>query len=67
MFWASSQEVEEIDQDAEAQPLKRTAEAPRERQRIPLNACSAAVSNVVAIAIMISAAATLIFTARWNR
>jgi NRAMP (natural resistance-associated macrophage protein)-like metal ion transporter len=61
MFWQSSQEVEEIDQHAEAHPLKqRPAEAPRELQRIRLDTFfGMAVSNVVAIAIMISAAATL--------
>jgi NRAMP (natural resistance-associated macrophage protein)-like metal ion transporter len=61
MFWQSSQEVEEIEQHAEAHPLKqRPAEAPRELRRIRLDTFfGMAVSNVVAIAIMISAAATL--------
>jgi NRAMP (natural resistance-associated macrophage protein)-like metal ion transporter len=61
MFWQSSQEVEEIEQDADAHPLKqRPAEAPRELQRIRLDTFfGMAVSNIVAIAIMISAAATL--------
>jgi NRAMP (natural resistance-associated macrophage protein)-like metal ion transporter len=61
MFWQSSQEVEEIDQDAEAHPLKQhPAEAPRELRRIRLDTFfGMAVSNVVAIAIMISAAVTL--------
>jgi NRAMP (natural resistance-associated macrophage protein)-like metal ion transporter len=61
MFWQSSQEVEEIEQHADAHPLKqRPAEAPRELQRIRLDTFfGMAVSNVVAIAIMISAAATL--------
>jgi NRAMP (natural resistance-associated macrophage protein)-like metal ion transporter len=61
MFWQSSQEVEEIEQHAEAHPLKqRPAEAPRELQRIRLDTFfGMAVSNIVAIAVMISAAATL--------
>jgi Mn2+/Fe2+ NRAMP family transporter len=61
MFWQSSQEVEEIEQHAEAHPLKqRPAEAPRELQRIRVDTFfGMAVSNLVAIAIMISAAATL--------
>jgi NRAMP (natural resistance-associated macrophage protein)-like metal ion transporter len=61
LIWQSSQEVEEIDQHAEAHPLKqRPAEAPRELQRIRLDTFfGMAVSNIVAIAIMISAAATL--------
>lgn len=61
LFWQSSQEVEEIDQDRESKPLK---EAPRqakgEFQRIRLDTfIGMAVSNIVAMAIMISTAATL--------
>jgi Mn2+/Fe2+ NRAMP family transporter len=61
MFWQSSQEVEEIEQDVGAHPLKqRPAQAPRELQRIRLDTFfGMAVSNLVAVAIMISAAATL--------
>jgi Mn2+/Fe2+ NRAMP family transporter len=61
MFWQSSQEVEEIDQDDRARPLKqRPEQAPREFQRIRLDTfLGMAVSNIVAIAIMISTAATL--------
>jgi len=61
MFWQSSQEVEEIEQHSDAHPLKkRPVEAARELQRIRLDTFfGMAVSNIVAIAIMISAAATL--------
>jgi Mn2+/Fe2+ NRAMP family transporter len=61
LFWQSSQEVEEIDRRDEAHPLKRRPdEAPSELSRIRLDTfVGMAVSNIVAIAIMLSAAATL--------
>ena len=61
LFWQSSQEVEEIGQKAEAKPLvKAPDQAPRELRRIRFDTfLGMAVSNVVAIAIMMSAAATL--------
>lgn len=61
LFWQSSQEVEEIEQKAKAKPLAEAPEqAPREMRRIRLDTfVGMAVSNLVAIAIMMSAAATL--------
>jgi Mn2+/Fe2+ NRAMP family transporter len=61
MFWQSSQEVEEIEQHANARPLKkRPRQAPLEFRRIRIDTFTGmAVSNIVAIAIMISTAATL--------
>jgi NRAMP (natural resistance-associated macrophage protein)-like metal ion transporter len=61
MFWQSSQEVEEIQQHANARPLKkRPRQAPREFRRIRIDTFTGmAVSNIVAIAIMMSTAATL--------
>jgi len=61
-FWQSSQEVEEIDQDPKAHPLleARAREAREELRRIRLDTfVGMAVSNLVALAIMLSAAATL--------
>jgi NRAMP (natural resistance-associated macrophage protein)-like metal ion transporter len=60
-FWQSSQEVEEIEQDPKAEPLKeKPQQAPKEMRRINLDtAVGMAVSNLVAIAIMMSTAATL--------
>ena len=60
-FWQSSQEVEEIDRKDEARPLEETPrQAPRELGRIELDTFAGmAVSNIVAIAIMMCAAATL--------
>ena len=61
-FWQSSQEVEEIDQNPEARPLLevRAREARAELHRIRIDTLvGMAVSNVVALAIMLSAAATL--------
>jgi NRAMP (natural resistance-associated macrophage protein)-like metal ion transporter len=60
-FWQSSQEVEEIEQEPEAAPLrKKPQQAPREMRRITLDTTvGMAVSNIVAIAIMMSTAATL--------
>ena len=60
-FWQSSQEVEEIDRKDDAKPLEEAPrQAPRELNRIELDTFAGmAVSNIVAIAIMICAAATL--------
>jgi Mn2+/Fe2+ NRAMP family transporter len=60
-FWQSSQEVEEIDKVPSAKPLKNAPlQAPRELARIRLDTLAGmAVSNIVAMAIMISTAATL--------
>ncbi|MBW8815431.1 MAG: divalent metal cation transporter [Caulobacterales bacterium] len=60
-FWQSAQEVEEIEEDPKAEPLK---EAPRqgrrELARIRIDTFSGmAISNLIAMAIMISTAATL--------
>ncbi|WP_246657365.1 Nramp family divalent metal transporter [Methylocystis sp. B8] len=61
LFWQSSQEVEEIEQRTEAKPLAEAPEqAPREMRRIRFDTfLGMAVSNVIAMAIMISAAVTL--------
>jgi NRAMP (natural resistance-associated macrophage protein)-like metal ion transporter len=61
LFWQSSQEVEEIDRKPEAQPLRHAPlQAKGEMQRIQLDTLvGMAVSNLVALAIMMSAAATL--------
>lgn len=61
LFWQSSQEVEEIDRKDEDKPLKKAPEqADRQFQRIRLDTFAGmAVSNLVAIAIIISTAATL--------
>ena len=60
-FWQSSQEVEEIDQDENKHALAETPkEAPSEFRRISLDTFTGmAVSNLVALAIMIGTAATL--------
>jgi NRAMP (natural resistance-associated macrophage protein)-like metal ion transporter len=60
-FWQSSQEVEELEKRPRAKPLaKAPAQAPRELARIRLDTLAGmAVSNIVAMAIMISTAATL--------
>jgi NRAMP (natural resistance-associated macrophage protein)-like metal ion transporter len=61
MFWQSSQEVEEMDKKKSAKPLaKAPAQATSELARIRLDTFAGmAVSNLVAIAIMIATAATL--------
>lgn len=61
MFWQSSQEVEEIERNQSAKPLvEAPIQAPRELWRIRLDTFfGMAVSNIVAAAIMVSAAATL--------
>ncbi|MDB5523452.1 MAG: putative cation uptake system protein [Rhizobium sp.] len=60
-FWQSSQEVEEIDHSDDKQPLKeKPQQAPKEMRRINLDTTvGMAVSNLVAMAIMMSTAATL--------
>ena len=60
-FWQSAQEVEEVDQDANKHALKEAPrEAPREFRRIRFDTFAGmAVSNLVALAIMIGTAATL--------
>jgi NRAMP (natural resistance-associated macrophage protein)-like metal ion transporter len=60
-FWQSSQEVEEIEQDPKAEPLiEAPRQAKRELSRIRLDTfVGMAVSNLVALAIMLSTAATL--------
>ncbi len=60
-FWQSSQEVEEIDKVASAKPLaKAPNQAARQLARIRLDTLAGmAISNIVALAIMISTAATL--------
>jgi NRAMP (natural resistance-associated macrophage protein)-like metal ion transporter len=61
LFWQSSQEVEEIERKPKAQPLKQAPlQAKSEMQRIQLDTLvGMAISNLVALAIMMSAAATL--------
>ncbi|MPZ46540.1 MAG: divalent metal cation transporter [Betaproteobacteria bacterium] len=61
LFWQSSQEVEEIAQHPHAHPLKeRPREAPAELVRIRWDTfVGMALSNLVAAAIMVSAAVTL--------
>jgi NRAMP (natural resistance-associated macrophage protein)-like metal ion transporter len=60
-FWQSAQEVEEVDQDPAAHPLKDAPrQARRELRRIRLDTFAGmAFSNVIAIAIMAATAATL--------
>jgi Mn2+/Fe2+ NRAMP family transporter len=59
-FWQSSQEVEEIQDKKDARPLlKAPRQAPRELRRISFDTLAGmAVSNLVAIAIIIATAAT---------
>jgi NRAMP (natural resistance-associated macrophage protein)-like metal ion transporter len=60
-FWQSAQEVEEIDQDNAAEPLvDAPSQARREFRRMRLDTFAGmAVSNLVALSIMIGTAATL--------
>jgi NRAMP (natural resistance-associated macrophage protein)-like metal ion transporter len=60
-FWQSAQEVEEVDQNPQAEPLKaKPSQARRELRRIRIDTFAGmAVANVVAIAIMVATAATL--------
>jgi NRAMP (natural resistance-associated macrophage protein)-like metal ion transporter len=60
-FWQSAQEVEEVDRDDEAEPLiDKPRDAPKEMLRMKLDTFAGmAVSNIVAMAIIIGTAATL--------
>jgi len=60
-FWQSAQEVEEVDQRPDEQPLiKDPAEAPQAIERIRIDTIAGmAMSNLIAVAIMIATAATL--------
>lgn len=60
-FWQSAQEVEEVTQDDDAEPLVEAPwQARREFRRMRLDTFSGmAISNLVALAIMIATAATL--------
>ena len=60
-FWQASQEVEDVRADPAAQPLvKAPSQAPRELDRIRLDtAIGMAFSNLVALAIIVTTAATL--------
>ena len=60
-FWQSAQEVEEVDQKPEEHPLvEAPAEAPAAISRIEVDTISGMfASNVIALAIMVSTAATL--------
>ncbi len=60
-FWQAAQEVEEVDQDDDALPLRSAPEQARpELRRIKLDTfLGMAVSNLIALAIMIATAATL--------
>lgn len=61
LFWQSSQEVEEINDKPEAEALRKSpGQAPAEMSRMRFDTfLGMAVSNIVAIAVMMSAAATL--------
>ena len=60
-FWQSAQEVEEVDQRADEHPLiERPREAPQAISRIRIDTIAGmAMSNLIALAIMIATAATL--------
>jgi len=60
-FWQTAQEVEEVKQDPEAEPLKRAPrQARKEFQRMRIDTFfGMAVSNLIALSIMIGTAATL--------
>jgi NRAMP (natural resistance-associated macrophage protein)-like metal ion transporter len=60
-FWQAAQEVEDVDHNASAHPLKAAPEEARpELRRIRLDTFTGmAVSNLIALAIMIATAATL--------
>ncbi len=60
-FWQSAQEVEEVEGDPDAQPLKEAPQQARKAfKRIRLDTfVGMAMSNLIALAIMISTAATL--------
>ncbi len=67
-FWQTAQEVEEIEQDPAKKPLLETPrQAKKEFSRIRLDTfVGMAISNVIALAIMISTAATLHTSGRTN-
>lgn len=67
-FWQAAQEVEEIGRKTKAQPLvDAPRQAPAEKRRMRLDTLvGMAVSNLVAIAIMIATAATLHAQGRTN-
>ncbi len=60
-FWQTAQEVEEVDNDPSAEPLtKAPDQAPAEMSRMKVDTfVGMAISNIIALAIMISTAATL--------
>jgi NRAMP (natural resistance-associated macrophage protein)-like metal ion transporter len=60
-FWQSAQEVEEVDQEPDEHPLREDpAEAPQAIARIRVDTVAGMfASNVIALAIMVSTAATL--------
>jgi NRAMP (natural resistance-associated macrophage protein)-like metal ion transporter len=60
-FWQSAQEVEEIEDDPKAEPLKEAPrQSRRELKRIRIDTFAGmAISNLIAMAIMVSTAATL--------
>ena len=60
-FWQSAQEVEEVDQQPDKQPLiEAPRQAPAAIERIRIDTIAGmAISNLIAIAIMIATAATL--------
>jgi NRAMP (natural resistance-associated macrophage protein)-like metal ion transporter len=60
-FWQTAQEVEEVDHDDQARPLTEAPEqAKREMRRIRMDTfVGMAISNLIALAIMIATAATL--------
>jgi Mn2+/Fe2+ NRAMP family transporter len=60
-FWQASEEVEEVKEDPAAEPiLEAPAQAPRELQRIRLDTMvGMGLSNVIALFIMLTTAATL--------
>jgi len=60
-FWQTSQEVEEIVEDDEAEPLKKAPEqAPREMRRMRIDTLvGMGFSNLIALAIIVASAATL--------
>lgn len=60
-FWQTAQEVEEIDEDPEAEPLEKAPEqAPREMRRMRIDTLvGMGFSNLIALAIIVATAATL--------
>ncbi len=60
-FWQTAQEVEEIEEDPEAEPLRKApAQAPREMRRMRIDTLvGMGFSNLIALAIIVATAATL--------